>query len=184
MSIGKSLRFEVLRRDGFACTYCGRKPPDVELYIDHVVPAALGGRDTPENLRTACFDCNAGKGSTPPDAELVAQVADDAQRWAAAMAKAAEEATQALAGAELDWFVEEWNRFGEIPAPSDWRNSVRRWLDLGLPQPVIVSMIGVAMSRRHVPADEVFSYFAGCCWRELTKMQERAAQLLEEAEPE
>jgi 5-methylcytosine-specific restriction endonuclease McrA len=39
VSIGKSLRFEVLRRDGFACTYCGRKPPDVELHIDHVIPS-------------------------------------------------------------------------------------------------------------------------------------------------
>lgn len=36
MPISKALRFEVLRRDGFACTYCGRRPPDIELHIDHV----------------------------------------------------------------------------------------------------------------------------------------------------
>lgn len=91
MTIPRAMRFEVLRRDGFACSYCGRKPPDVELHIDHVTPEALGGPSTPENLRTACADCNAGKGSTPPDAEMVAQVADDATRWAAAIKRAADE---------------------------------------------------------------------------------------------
>ena len=57
----KRLRFEILRRDGFACCYCGRHAREVKLHVDHVVPWSKGGATTPENLRTACQDCNLGK---------------------------------------------------------------------------------------------------------------------------
>lgn len=58
-----SLRFEVFKRDRFSCGYCGRTPPDVLLEVDHVVPRSGGGSDELENLLTACWDCNRGKGS-------------------------------------------------------------------------------------------------------------------------
>lgn len=58
-----SLRFEVFKRDRFACGYCGRTPPDVLLEVDHVVPKVGGGTDAIDNLLTACWDCNRGKGS-------------------------------------------------------------------------------------------------------------------------
>lgn len=61
MSVGKRLRFEILKRDNFRCCYCGRTPGVVELYVDHVIPRAKGGSDEPSNLVTTCFDCNAGK---------------------------------------------------------------------------------------------------------------------------
>lgn len=183
MTISKALRFEVLRRDGFACSYCGRKPPEVELHIDHVVPAALGGLDAPENLRTSCADCNAGKGSTPPDAEMVAQVADDAHRWADAITKAGNEMAKKLREEDLTWLSDEWsswsNGYGHIaPMPSNWQSSARRWMQLGLPREVIIDMVRVAMERSQIPRDQLFNYFAGCCWRQVTQMQERAAQLV------
>lgn len=62
MSIGPKLRFEVFKRDGFTCQYCGRKTPIVVLEVDHVVPRAEGGTDDIENLVTSCWDCNRGKG--------------------------------------------------------------------------------------------------------------------------
>lgn len=57
------VRFAVLERDGFACRYCGRTPLQhgVTLVVDHVYPRDRGGPDTPDNLITACSDCNAGK---------------------------------------------------------------------------------------------------------------------------
>ena len=61
-------RFEVFKRDGFACRYCGRRAPDVELHVDHVVPVAAGGTNDSINLVTACADCNAGKSDIPLDA--------------------------------------------------------------------------------------------------------------------
>lgn len=55
------VRFVVLQRDGFACRYCGRRPPEVALELDHVISVADGGTDVVENLVAACSDCNLGK---------------------------------------------------------------------------------------------------------------------------
>jgi hypothetical protein len=63
-TIPLSLRFQVLRRDDFRCTYCGRRPPEVVLHIDHVVPWRDHGPTAFENLKTACRECNLGKGAT------------------------------------------------------------------------------------------------------------------------
>jgi len=65
MRLSPKLRFEIFKRDQFTCRYCGRRTPDVVLEIDHVVPVAEGGSDDPENLVTACYECNRGKGATP-----------------------------------------------------------------------------------------------------------------------
>jgi len=56
-----SLRFDVFQRDGHACQYCGRTPPDVVLVVDHLIPVAQGGTDDFDNLVTSCEDCNSGK---------------------------------------------------------------------------------------------------------------------------
>lgn len=55
------LRFDILARDNFTCRYCGRSAPDVALNVDHVFPVAKGGTNDPDNLVTACFECNNGK---------------------------------------------------------------------------------------------------------------------------
>lgn len=55
------LRFAVLTRDNYTCRYCGAKAPDVKLHVDHAQPKAKGGRDTLDNLVTACQACNLGK---------------------------------------------------------------------------------------------------------------------------
>ncbi len=60
--LSKRLRFEVFKRDGFKCVYCGATPADgIVLECDHVVPVSDGGADEIENLVTSCFDCNRGK---------------------------------------------------------------------------------------------------------------------------
>lgn len=61
-AISKRIRFEVFKRDGFACQYCGRKAPEVVLHIDHVSPVCKGGPNELLNYVTACIDCNLGKG--------------------------------------------------------------------------------------------------------------------------
>lgn len=65
MPIRPKDRLEVFKRDGFACTYCGRKPPAVVLHVDHIVPKAEGGPDSIDNYTTSCADCNLGKGKRP-----------------------------------------------------------------------------------------------------------------------
>ncbi len=60
-NVSPTLRFEILHRDKFTCQYCGRKAPDVQLAVDHIVPFSRGGTCTKDNLTTACVDCNTGK---------------------------------------------------------------------------------------------------------------------------
>jgi len=76
-TISKSLRFDIFKRDAFTCQYCGRRPPDVILELDHIHPVSKGGDNDEMNLVTSCFDCNRGKRdkvlqdhASRPDADL------------------------------------------------------------------------------------------------------------------
>lgn len=60
-ALTKTLRFEVFKRDSFACQYCGQKSPDVLLEVDHIEPVSKGGTNDLLNLVTSCKTCNAGK---------------------------------------------------------------------------------------------------------------------------
>lgn len=118
MPVSKRTRFEVLRRDGHRCRYCGAKTADgARLTVDHVTPVALGGTDIPGNLVAACVDCNAGKTSTSPDSATVAQVSDDALRWAAAMRQASAERVEASEASEAveDDFRTLWTAWRPTP---------------------------------------------------------------------
>lgn len=77
MSIPKRLRFEILRRDNYACRYCGARAPFADLHIDHVIPRNHGGTDAPWNLTAACADCNLGKSDGVPDQAIVHEVRQD-----------------------------------------------------------------------------------------------------------
>ena len=57
-------RHNVHRRDGNICQYCGKRE---RLTIDHVMPKSRGGRDTWENLVSACVPCNNRKGDRTPE---------------------------------------------------------------------------------------------------------------------
>jgi hypothetical protein len=107
VAVSKRLRFEVLRRDGFRCRYCGHTAAQTELRVDHVVAEALGGTDEPANLVTACEPCNSGKSATPLDAATVAEVSADAERWAAAIAEAARRRSDNRADVHK-WFTPVW----------------------------------------------------------------------------
>ncbi|GMA49354.1 hypothetical protein GCM10025857_07110 [Alicyclobacillus contaminans] len=65
--INPKLRFEIFKRDNFTCRYCGRTTPQVILEVDHIIPVADGGTNDMENLVTACYECNRGKGAVPLD---------------------------------------------------------------------------------------------------------------------
>ena len=63
--LSKRTRFEVMKRDGHRCRYCGATAVEVRLVVDHVVAVANGGTDDATNLVTACEPCNAGKSAVP-----------------------------------------------------------------------------------------------------------------------
>lgn len=64
-SLSKRTRFEVFKRDGFSCQYCGEHPPKVILHVDHIVSIKEGGVDDMDNLVTSCATCNLGKAAQP-----------------------------------------------------------------------------------------------------------------------
>ncbi len=75
-------RINLMARDNFQCQYCGTKPARAELNLDHVVPRALGGRSTWENVVTSCIDCNRKKGGrTPRQASLRLMKRPERPRW-------------------------------------------------------------------------------------------------------
>lgn len=64
-AISKGRRFEIFKRDGFTCQYCGAHPPGTILHVDHIVAVANGGGSDDDNLVTSCLTCNLGKSATP-----------------------------------------------------------------------------------------------------------------------
>lgn len=189
MAVSKRLRYEILRRDNHACRYCGGVAPSVVLTVDHVVPTTLGGKDDPSNLVTACRDCNSGKSATPADASLVADVAQDALRWTAAIKQAT---ARALEDRDRQIEVEKdvFAVFNDVPVPSyrgggtlaahlpgDWFESIRQFLAGGLDSSEIVDAARIA-SARNVRENAVWRYFCGVCWRKVERRHEEAFALL------
>src|SRR2546430_13419081 len=43
-------------------SYCGRRLPRSDLNLDHVIPRAMGGKTTWENVVCSCIPCNLRKG--------------------------------------------------------------------------------------------------------------------------
>ena len=128
MAISKRLRFEILRRDGFKCVYCGAAPSENELHVDHVVPVALGGDDAPGNLVACCVDCNIGKASTSADAP---PDLPDNYQTAVEEAAALRERREALLAQEsllVEEIQEEFRSYWKHPQTWPYANSVRGWL--------------------------------------------------------
>jgi 5-methylcytosine-specific restriction endonuclease McrA len=62
-------RKNIFRRDGRRCQYCGTT--NGKITIDHIIPKSRGGKESWENLTTACFSCNNVKGNrTPSEAKM------------------------------------------------------------------------------------------------------------------
>lgn len=57
-NVPRSIRTQILSRDGFACVQCGATD---DLTIDHIVPRCAGGTHETENLRTLCRACNSAR---------------------------------------------------------------------------------------------------------------------------
>jgi hypothetical protein len=181
--VSKRLRFEILRRDGFKCRYCGTVAAAAELRVDHVIPEALGGPSEPSNLATSCDPCNSGKSSTTPDAPMVEDVSEDALRWTHAMRAAAESMEkQILARREKNaFFAEIWGSYkldngDNVPLPQDWEGAVVRLESAGLTYILFEEATEVAMRAFGVRPENRFRYFCGVAWNMVTKLQEQASQ--------
>ena len=61
--ISHTQAFRIALRDNFTCRFCGSRPGNDLIEIDHLIPVCHGGSDADENLVAACKKCNRGKSS-------------------------------------------------------------------------------------------------------------------------
>lgn len=164
--ISKTIRFQVFNRDQFTCQYCGRKPPAVTLEIDHVVPHSKGGEDGEDNLITACFDCNRGKGVrslgvVPIDKAARLELAKERAAQAEQYEEFLAEQRRFLAN-DVDCIVDIYeDNFDGWQLTDHARESIRRFLGK-LAYSQVQEAMEMACERKE--ADSAFKYFCGICW--------------------
>lgn len=170
--VSKTVRFEVFKRDRFACQYCGRTPPTVVLECDHIVPVSAGGVNEDWNLITACFDCNRGKSdrllSVVPEslASRASRVQEAEEQLAAytAMMRGIEERKEAEA-----WEVIE-ALFGETTTTHARFNSVRMFVDR-LTLHEMLEAARIARAAKPWSEPQRFKYFCGVCWNKIRSFE-------------
>jgi 5-methylcytosine-specific restriction endonuclease McrA len=59
--LSREVRLAAWRRGCGRCRECGN---GFDLQYDHVIPLALGGATSVENLQLLCGDCNRAKGAS------------------------------------------------------------------------------------------------------------------------
>jgi hypothetical protein len=174
--ISKRVRFEIFKRDNFACQYCGQTPPAVVLEIDHIVAVVDGGSDETHNLITACFDCNRGKGAiplaerpTPEDLRakrsLMRERIEQAEAYELMLQeqrRAEEDAVDGIIAIYEDNF-DGWTLLDKT------RISIRQFLRK-LPRAAVTEAMEIACDRMSIyervdNRSAVFHYFCGICWR-------------------
>jgi 5-methylcytosine-specific restriction endonuclease McrA len=60
-------RRNIFLRDRHTCQYCGKRPKDDDMTIDHIMPKSRGGHTAWENVVLACTSCNIRKGNHLPN---------------------------------------------------------------------------------------------------------------------
>lgn len=175
-AISTRTRFEIFKRDGFKCQYCGGHPPKALLHVDHIVPVAEGGGNDKDNLVTACATCNLGKGAVPltlvPESlqEKAARVreAEKQLRGYHKVMQAARDRREDDAWRVAQIFVDQFSRDGSIR--KDWIQSIRMFLDR-LDVFECMDAMAIAVAKKPWAASTCFRYFCGICW---TKIREGA----------
>lgn len=164
----KKARFEVFKRDGFTCRYCGNTPPAVILEVDHIEPVCEGGTNDPDNLITACFDCNRGKGGTrlssaPPTIKQKADAVREAEAQLAAYRLVIEE-KRLRENDDIDEVEDVFNTRFETHGFSDkFRQDIRLSFLPFLTTDQLCDAMSMAVGRVNDP-EKALKYFCGICW--------------------
>lgn len=180
--LSKKTRFEVFKRDGFRCQYCGRTPPVVILQIDHIIPVAADGPSVIGNLVTACEDCNAGKSDRDlkqvPES-LKAQIAKQKERHEQVQEynrflmemRDSEDTSINLIGRHwFNVFDNANDQYVFSPSSTEFC-SIRTFLK-SLTTAEILEAIDVSHARWHWYNGndrKPFQYFCGVCWKKIRR---------------
>jgi 5-methylcytosine-specific restriction endonuclease McrA len=167
------LRFEIFKRDFFTCQYCGKTPPAVILEVDHIIPVCSGGKTTEENLVTACFDCNRGKGpgslaSIPSSLSERTAKLKEAEKQLRAYSTEILKRENRITGVICDLEEEFQLTFPKAQFSPSFATSVRINFVMRLTAEELFNAMEIAMQwarLNHKNADESLKYFCGICWK-------------------
>ena len=166
--ITKTVRFEIFKRDGFTCSYCGAHPPAVILHVDHIHPAAKDGTNDPDNLVTACEDCNQGKAARLLSAvpQSLAQKAKLIREREAQIAgyRTAIDAARVRQDGDLDKIEDVFRETFQVKFTVKFRENVRRHFLSVLDVDDLVNHAWMACERIDEVNDAI-KYFCGINWR-------------------
>ena len=173
--ISKKLRFEIFKRDNFCCAYCGQRPPQTTLEVDHIRPVADGGGNEETNLVTSCFECNRGKSdrlltSIPESLSDKAKRIKECEEQLSAYRKITETQKDRI---ESDCWQVVHAIFGEETNKlrADWFSSIKRFLS-SLELDDVIEAGEIAGSKMHFNTDKKkFTYFCGICWNRIRENQ-------------
>lgn len=172
MAITKKLRFEVFKRDGFQCGYCGKQPPEAILEVDHIEPKSKGGKDDINNLITACFDCNRGKRDIPlscasnklvENLEILKEKELQIKEYRKEINKARRRLNKDIKDI-ADIYEKE---FPEWSLSKKFKNiSIKNFINK-LPKHEVVEAMEIAVTYCEHEPEPAVKYFCGICWKKI-----------------
>jgi hypothetical protein len=176
-AISKRLRFEIFKRDGFTCVYCGSPPTGGVLHLDHVIPVSEGGLSSADNLVTACPSCNLGKSDVPLERQVLPQFDPEVAREHAEQLKAWLAAQRVITKAQKDVHQELVNYWCESMGTERCARNVPQRLSkltTEFPLPRIVEALQIVGAKRGLYNDSArLRYMYGILrvWRHKAKEQ-------------
>lgn len=170
-SISPKTKFEIFKRDGFTCQYCGSHPPSAILHIDHINPVSKGGDNSDGNLITSCSNCNGGKA-----ARLLTSIPKSLKQKSEEIAEKEKQINgyyKVMEAQKIRIETDVW-RVAEILCKSypidgmrrDWFNSIKRFNE-NLGVHVVMDAMEIAASKFTYSEAKAFSYFCGICWNKI-----------------
>ncbi len=178
--ISTRTRFEIFKRDGFKCLYCGKSPPGVLLHVDHVLPVAEGGTNEIANLATACQECNLGKSdillsqkpaSLKETEELERERFAQLQAYNSWLSEKRQQESRWLRQISDVWVALDGEDPGRCRIGQARELMVSQFLTR-LPAEEIIDALSVTYSKSWIRKEhDRTRYFAGVCWN---KIKERA----------
>jgi CRISPR/Cas system Type II protein with McrA/HNH and RuvC-like nuclease domain len=172
VAILKKLRFEVFKRDGFKCSYCGKTPPEVTLEVDHINPKAEGGDDDINNLLAACFDCNRGKScivlekipnQLSENIEILKEKQCQMREYENFLAEIKADEKHKIKKIDAMFTTV----FKDYSLSDNFMETSLRHFVKSLPFPEVEEAMQIAMAHRPLRPQAAIKYFCGVCWRKI-----------------
>lgn len=175
-AISKKTRFDVFKRDGFVCQYCGATPPKVILHVDHIVAVVEGGKNNIDNLVTSCLPCNLGKG-----ARSLQSIPQSLKDKASDIAEKEEQLRgyHEIIEARRNRIEQECWRVADVFDPKNSTTgfnradfqSIKRFVEqIGLHE--VIDAAEIAMAKSLWSNKKTFAYFCGVCWSKIREQQD------------